>query len=209
MSDPLKRHNYVQNRILITSARILSPEFAPAYLRFSGAQIELMRNLLDYGNRETTFVDSYEGDHYFTPSDEDLDSLFEIVADLEEILMGNINIPFGYSERLVLADVYEHDEVGIFDYDFDAVPEGETWWVQFIHCRDQTAAVGMTQIMLVGGGESLVLAYKESMIRWESCIYTGLLVLSEGDYLKIRINECAEGDDIDLGLWGYKMLVPT
>lgn len=90
MSDPLRRYKYVRNRILIPAARILSPQFNAVYLHFTGAHIELMRNLLDYANRSTTFVDSYEDNYYVTPDDDDLDTIFSIVADLEEILMTSV-----------------------------------------------------------------------------------------------------------------------
>lgn len=87
MPDVLKRHKYAVNRILIPAARILSPEFNAAYLYFTGSHIELMRNLLDYANRETTFVDEYHEGYYYSPNDSDWDSLRAIVAELEEILM--------------------------------------------------------------------------------------------------------------------------
>lgn len=93
MADPLKRHKYAVNRILIPAARILSPEFNAAYLYFTGAHIELMRNLLDYANRETTFVDEYHEGYYISPSNEDLDLINIIVAELECMLM---TIVLGY-----------------------------------------------------------------------------------------------------------------
>ena len=87
MSDPLRRHKYAFNRVLIPAARILSPEFNAAYLFFTGSQIEILRNLVIYATRETTFVDEYHTDYYITPDDDDLDSVAAIVADLEDVLM--------------------------------------------------------------------------------------------------------------------------
>lgn len=87
MPDILKRHKYAVNRILIPAARILSPEFNAAYLYLTGSHIELLRNLLDYANRETTFVDEYHDTYYYSPDDTDWDSIRAIVAQLEEILM--------------------------------------------------------------------------------------------------------------------------
>lgn len=90
MPDILRRHKYAFNRILIPAARILSPEFNAAYLFLTGAHIEILRNLLDYANRETTFVDEYHADYYTSPDETDWNLLQLIVAELELILMTTI-----------------------------------------------------------------------------------------------------------------------
>ena len=94
MTDPLRRHKYALNRILIPSARILSPEFNAAYVFLTGSHVELLRNLLAYATRETTFVNEYHDGYYVSPDDTDWDSLSAIVADLEEVLMGTVIGPY-------------------------------------------------------------------------------------------------------------------
>ncbi len=98
MPDVLKRHRYALDRILIPAARILSPEFNAAYLFFTGSQIEIMRNLVDYANRSSTFVDEYHEGYYYEVDNGDWDSIQEIVADLERMLM---TIVLGYYDAYV------------------------------------------------------------------------------------------------------------
>lgn len=90
MSDPLKRHKYALNRILIPAARILSPEFNAVYVFLTGSHVEILRNLLAYATRETTFVDEYHEGYYISPDDDDLNNIAYIVAELEEMLMGTV-----------------------------------------------------------------------------------------------------------------------
>ncbi|MCK5292652.1 MAG: hypothetical protein KAR39_11640 [Thermoplasmata archaeon] len=90
MSDPLRRHKYALNRILIPAARILSPEFNAVYVFLSGSHVELLRNLLDYATRETSFVDEYHDGYYIIPDSDDWDDISAIVASLEEMLMTSI-----------------------------------------------------------------------------------------------------------------------
>lgn len=87
MADVLRRHKYALNRILIPAARILSPEFNAIYVLLTGSHVELLRNLIDYANRETTFVDEYHDDYYTSPDSTDWDLLQLIVSELEELLM--------------------------------------------------------------------------------------------------------------------------
>ena len=94
MSDPLRRHKYAVSRILIPAARILSPEFNAAYVFLTGSHVEILRNLLDYATRETTFVDEYHDGYYLSPDATDWDSLSAIVADLEELLMTTVLGPY-------------------------------------------------------------------------------------------------------------------
>ena len=80
MSDPLRRHKYAFNRILIPAGRVLSPEFNAMYVLLTGSHVELLRNLVAYATRETTFVDEYHDGYYLSPDTTDWDSLRAIVA---------------------------------------------------------------------------------------------------------------------------------
>lgn len=102
MPDILRRHKYALNRILIPAARILSPEFNAVYVLLTGSHVELLRNLLDYANRETTFVDEYHDDYYTTPDSTDWDLLQLIIAELEHTLMA-IDVGF-YDAYVSLRD---------------------------------------------------------------------------------------------------------
>lgn len=98
MPDILRRHKYALNRILIPAARILSPEFNAVYVFLTGSHVEILRNLLAYATRETTFVDEYHGEYYLTPDDDDWNNIQAIVADLEEMLM---TITLGFYDAYV------------------------------------------------------------------------------------------------------------
>lgn len=87
MTDILRRKRYVENRVLIETARILNPQFKSTILYVSGAQLEVLRNLMEYLNRRTTFASEYFNRYYLSPTAEEWDSLLAIVADLEEKLM--------------------------------------------------------------------------------------------------------------------------
>lgn len=110
MSDPWRRHKYAFNRILVPAARILSPEFNAAYLYFTGAHIELLRNLVEYANRREMFVDEYHEGYYISANDEDWDAISAIVAELEYMLM---TIVLGFYDAYVcIRDVKEQAVVG-------------------------------------------------------------------------------------------------
>lgn len=88
MSEPWRRKKYYNKRVLIETSRILDPQFSDGLLCITGAQIEMLRNLMQYLKRRSTFVSSYETGYYIAPSEEEWDDLQAIVADLEETLMG-------------------------------------------------------------------------------------------------------------------------
>lgn len=98
MSEALRRHKYAFGRILIPAGRILSTEFSEAYVYLTGPHVELLRNLLDYANRQSTFVDAYYDGYYLSPDDTDWDSILAIVAELELMLMGTV---IGYYDAYV------------------------------------------------------------------------------------------------------------
>lgn len=87
MSDALRRQRYRGSRVLIDTERVLDPQFKPTLLCVTGAQVEMLRNLMAYLNRTTTFVSEYNTDYYLTPTVSEWDSLQSIVASLEDMLM--------------------------------------------------------------------------------------------------------------------------
>lgn len=88
MTDALRRKRYVESRVLIETGRVLSPQFLDATLYITGAELELLRNMMAYLNRESTFVSEYGDGYYLTPTVAEWDALQAIVAHLEEMLMG-------------------------------------------------------------------------------------------------------------------------
>lgn len=90
MSEVERRTRYDDRRVLIETERVLASQFRSTLLSLTGAQIELLRNVVAYLNRASTFVTVYAGTYYLTPTACEWDSLQSIVADLEETLMGII-----------------------------------------------------------------------------------------------------------------------
>lgn len=88
MSEDWRRKDYYKTRVLIDTARVLDPQFKDGLLCITGAQNELLRNLMQYLKRRSTFASEYHPGYYLAPTIAEWDELQAIVADLEETLMG-------------------------------------------------------------------------------------------------------------------------
>ena len=88
MGDEWRRKSYYSKRVLIDTSRILDPQFNDSLLCITGAQIEMLRNLMQYLHRRSTFASEQFDTHYLAPTTEEWDTLQAIVADLENTLMG-------------------------------------------------------------------------------------------------------------------------
>lgn len=88
MSEEWRRKTYYDKRVLIDTERILDPQFEDSILCLTGAQLELVRNLMQYLHRRSTFASDYEKGYYLAPDNDEWDNLQAIVADLEETIMG-------------------------------------------------------------------------------------------------------------------------
>ena len=88
MSTEWRRKTYYNKRVLINTERILDPQFDDSVLCLTGAQLELVRNLMQYLHRRSTFASEYEKGYYLAPTNDEWDDLQAIVADLEETIMG-------------------------------------------------------------------------------------------------------------------------
>lgn len=87
MSETRQREGYISTRVLIEKKYVLNPTFSNVTITLSGGQLEMLRNLTQYLNARSTFVDEYKQGYYFGPTDGDWDNLRAIVADLEDSLM--------------------------------------------------------------------------------------------------------------------------
>jgi len=127
MSESERRRKYRYNRVMIETERILDPQFNDAVVFLTGAQIEMLRNVTQYLNRLDTYVSEQFLGYYLAPTVEDYDSILEIVADLEETLMGNENVIFGYNAVLQEFHNVQSDVNDDFVTSCAQVPEGEVW----------------------------------------------------------------------------------
>ena len=87
MVDVLRLKRYDVGRVLISTERVLDPQYKSTIVEVSGAQLEVLRNLMIYLNRESTFVSEYHTGYYLSPTIAEWDSLLSITANLEEKLM--------------------------------------------------------------------------------------------------------------------------
>lgn len=124
MGEVERRRGYGYNRVLIESERILDPEFNDAVVFLSGAQIEMLRNVTQYLNRLGTYAAEYNSGYYLVPTDEDFDDILEIVADMEEALMGNPNTIWGYKDIYSYFAKVEYEVTGIQTLQSGVVPAG-------------------------------------------------------------------------------------
>ena len=88
MSIEWRRKTYYKPRVLISTQRVLDPQFADGLICITGAELEMLRNLTQYLHRRSTFSEAETDMGYLSPSTEDWDTILAIVANLEEKLMG-------------------------------------------------------------------------------------------------------------------------
>lgn len=87
MSEEWRRKKFYGPRILIPVDEVLDSAFGDCLVCLTGGQLNLVRNLLGYALRRTTFVSEYSQRFYWTPTTEEWDALQAVVADLEGRLM--------------------------------------------------------------------------------------------------------------------------
>jgi hypothetical protein len=81
---------YYPPRVLISVADLLDPPLPPMTLVcLSGAELLLLRNVLDYCHRRSSFVVTYGTTTYVSPDNETWDTIEGIVAELEGKLMAD------------------------------------------------------------------------------------------------------------------------
>lgn len=208
MSEEELRRAYPTTRILVESDRILTPTFDDAELFFTGAQIELMRNLLGYANRQNTYVATYGPGYYVMPDATDFDDILAIVADLEETLMGNRNVVLGYYDRFFALNNYSKSGDGDYLMTLLEVSAGYVYVVETLVSYSSDTPVKHAHQLC--SSTACMTFYEETQAQAGDLVYSGCVryTLKEGDKLKIQFTGCLDGDAIGARAWGYKMVVP-
>ena len=209
MVDVLRKHVAPQYRILVDAKAFLNTTINDAVLFFTASQIELMRNLVDYANRRTTFVSDYYIGYYLSPDDTDWNLIQGIVADLEGKLMGNNNVIWGYESVYVEAKYNGALPAGDPFLYGATVPEGEVWRLSGAGVLVESASCTKIVFRGVVGGKTI----------WFTDINTPIsgflyrlqidIILDEGSYLYAQYSDTTLNDAGRLFLWGHKMEVPT
>lgn len=203
-----RRRDYAYNRVLIDSARVLAPQFDDAVIHVTGAQLEMLRNVTQYLRRVTTYVAETHTGYYLTPTTADIDDILEIVADLEEKLMGNPNTLWGYSD--VWSETFGEQSVGDPETSADTtpVPAGfvyklERWRLRHNH----GSAIGITVRAYVEGVGIYI--YDVPALPHLEDVFEGVTItFKEGDFLRVTAYGLNSGQTIEAKVTGYMMVVP-
>ena len=198
---------YHYDRILIESSRIITPTLPGCTVVLNGAQVEMLRNCVHYLDRRSTFVSEYGDLTYETPDVDDWDDIRAQVADLEEKLMGDVNVPFGYHEQLFkdLGGTKSGD--GTYTSSSVSVPASHVYKVEMVSLSNATGARGAAMFKATISGDIVYFAHSAGLAAWVPLVFSGVLTLKEGDYITVSMSGCLNNDILYGGWVGYKMLV--
>ncbi|MCW4048261.1 MAG: hypothetical protein NWE89_00860 [Candidatus Bathyarchaeota archaeon] len=209
MTEEDNRTAYNSERILIESARIIDPQFNDGILHITGAQIELLRNVAKYLDRRTTFVAAYEQQYYLTPDIHDWDGITAIVADLQEVLMGNNNVIFGYYAQLLEDISGDVAGTGTFVASTGTPPTGEIWVIQVVSILDRFNNPTLVRMMLDDDGSFYVLNQSASPGSGTPVVYSGSFEIQNLQRIRVDVQGSTPEDPIAALVLGYKMQVFT
>ncbi len=88
MTETWRKKPYYKPRVLIGVQDCLASTYDGVLVCLTAGQVNVLRNLLEYAKRRSTFVSSYEESYYIAPSATEWDGLQAMIADLEDKLMG-------------------------------------------------------------------------------------------------------------------------
>lgn len=208
MSEEELRRGYDGRRVLIEVSRILSPSFNAQGVYLTGAQIEMLRNITEYLNRRSTWVDEYYDTYYISADDQDFSDILEIVADMEVKLMSQENTLWAFGEHWSesLAALQGSDGTAITAT--VAVPAGKVLVLEGLSWRNTTGARGSMQLQILGVSDMLILADLTSPAQYAAMKWQGRQTLTEDEYVLVKQNNCLENDAHAGSVRGYLMNVP-
>ncbi|MCK4958873.1 MAG: hypothetical protein KAT00_05725 [Planctomycetes bacterium] len=209
MSVIERRRKYVYNRILIESSRILSPQFDDAVVYLTGAQVELLRNVSQYLSRRDTYVATYYPGYYLVPTEADMDDIREIVADLEETLMGNPNTIWGFKD--VFTQLIPSTRVAIESVTLNglSVPAGYVRVITSIAAYYTTGTCDKITLRANQTGGVPRLEHTANPSTDVPVVARKDIVLQEAEYISAVFNVTVQPCQINLDVQGYDMAVPT
>ena len=88
MSELWRKKTYYKPRITIETDRVLDSSVKDSLICLTGAEIEMLRNIVHHLERRSTFVSEYQQAYYLCPDNDEWDAISAIVAQLQEKLMG-------------------------------------------------------------------------------------------------------------------------
>lgn len=200
------RYQYHIDRHLIPSARVLSPQFADRWVFLTGAQVEILRNLIDYANDPRTFVDEYCVGYYINTTQEDFDEIQAIVADLEDTLMAGGNVPWGYGAIYNDRQIVYSASGGTNTLAGSVVAAGQVWRVTHLMVYANAACTSVTIAKVVSAAQH----YIRKVIPMAASAIDGVecdVVLESGENIQASFYGCTAGTRLEFVLLGYKMFI--
>ena len=208
MSETDAYYLFVKDRVLLLTSQIYRPTAPACWVYLTAQQVEMLRNMTQYLNRPNTYVEEYAGHRYLTPDAEQFDGIQAIVADLEEKLMGNPNVLWGYTDRIVEQVLVADATAGINYVVLPAVPAGEVWVIEGMAGVDVDSAPSGVMFGVYDGSTWMWL---EEVVTPAANVYNewkGVLRLKEDDICGMIFSGCVLNDNLVANFWGYKMVVP-
>ncbi|MEE9367092.1 MAG: hypothetical protein V3W44_10420 [Dehalococcoidales bacterium] len=208
MSESERRRSYRYNRVLIESARVLDPQFDDAVVYLTGAQIEMLRNVIQYLNRLDTYVTEYNPGYYIAPTVEDYDTILAIVANLEEVLMGNPNTIWGYADRWQNAITGTSTGEAYTLAETPPVPEGYVYVLEHWTINQWDTGTRHVTLRVTGGTGSPVLFDAPALPTNQDIYEAANITLKEGDTVRLIVFALADTKTCHLTVRGHTMVVP-
>lgn len=205
----LDRLSYKRDALLIEASRILTPQFNPIAVSLTGAQVELLRNATAILHNESTFVSAYHDTYYYTASTSDFDAIASLVADLENKLMGNDNVIFGYNSTLRRKEDNTTVAPGAFVQSHPYVPAGEVWVVQGASFFSG-GSTGEVEVVLHAPPLGYVISDTMTYTAQDWKALPPLnITMEEGDRIQFSWTGLVLSQRIISNVWGYRMCVPA
>lgn len=88
MSDAWRIKSYYRPRILVSTQAVLESSIPDKIVCLTGGQVNLLRALLEYADRLSTFASEYHDGYYLCPSNEEWTQILDLVGQLSEELVG-------------------------------------------------------------------------------------------------------------------------
>ena len=208
MSEIDRTSGYVYDRVLIETARVLDPQAPGKSVFLNAGHLEMLRNLIAYAYRKTTFVSEYQAGSYLVPSDTDWRQLLSQIAEMEYNLMTGDNVLWGFNDDWHESAGLTMPSDGAFTASTTAVPAGWVYVAQAITMRNPTGQRGEAIIRLISSVAAATLAYSASLVAKEPLIHSNEVSLVEGDTVLFYMGACLEDDVIEATVWGYKLKLP-